>query len=189
MKILIVEGMATSGKSSLINRITELMSASQVQLFSESETHIPIMDKPHDLHIDFFKSLLTSATQKNRELTIFDRFHITQAFRANADIAQYSDIENLLSEHESRVVYLKVDEFAIADRVKLATEHRDKKWGEYVSTKGSNFSEIADYYINQQNSQLRLLAQSKLHSSVFNTTDHNYEAIAKTIFKDWYSQN
>lgn len=186
MKILIVEGIATSGKSSLIQKIREQLGESRVQVYGEPETHIPIMDRVNELHIGHFKSLLLDATESNADLIIFDRFHFTQAFRAKADTAKYSEIEDLLAKQKTLVAYLRVDEPAITDRIKLAAEHREKRWGEYVKTKGKSFEEIAAYYISQQRNQLQLLKQSKLKSRVFNTTQHEYEAIAGHIINEWF---
>ena len=186
MKILIVEGIATSGKSSLIEKISHLLGKDKVKVFGEPKTHVPIMDKTDDLHIEFFKSLLNDAAKTNAELTIFDRFHLTQAFRAKANIDKYNEIEDLLSEHNTLVAYLQVDENAIADRVKLAIEHREESWGEYVKTKGKSFEEIAQYYSDQQRSQVQLLKQSRLENRTFNTTNHNYQTIADQIINEWF---
>lgn len=126
--------------------------------------------------------------QSNADLVIFDRLHYTQAYRAKANIAEYSEIDDLLAMHDTLVAYLKVDESAIAERVRLAAEHRDKEWGDYVQTKGKTFDEIAEYYIAQQRSQLNLLSQTRLATQVFNTTQHNYQAIAEQIINVWYKK-
>lgn len=187
MKILIIEGIATSGKSSLIQELSGLLDKQKLLVLGEPSTHIPIMNKPDELHITFFKSLVNDALKADADLVIFDRLHYTQAFRAKTDIAQYSEIENLLAAQNTFVAYLQVDEATIADRVRLATKHRDKEWGEYVQTKGKTFDEIAEYYISQQRSQLKLLGQSRLTSQVFNTTKHDYQEIAEVIIADWYN--
>lgn len=189
MKILIIEGIATSGKSSLIQKLTTLLGDQKLLVLGEPATHIPIMNKPDEPHIAFFKSLVNYALKADADLVVFDRLHYTQAFRAKTDIVQYSEIENLLLGQNTLVAFLQVDERAIADRVRLATEHRDEEWGEYVQTKGKSFDEIAEYYIDQQRSQLKLLNQSKLTSKVFNTTHHNYQAVADKVIGSWYDQS
>lgn len=188
MKILIIEGIATSGKSSLIEKISNLLGNDNVNVYRESDTHIPIMDKTDDLHIEFFKSLLEDAAKSNAELTIFDRFHLTQAFRAKANVDKYLEIEDLLSGQATLVAYLQVDEDAIANRVKLAAEHREVSWGEYVKTKGKSFDEIAQYYADQQSNQLQLLKRSKLENRIFNTTNHEYQKIANRIINEWFNK-
>jgi thymidylate kinase len=188
MKILIIEGIATSGKSSLIKKLTELSGEQKLLVLGETATHIPIMDKTDERHIEFFKSLVNNAVKADADLVIFDRFHFTQAYRAKASIDEYSEIENLLATHNTFVIYLQVDEDAIAERVRLAAEHREKEWGDYVQTKGKTFDEIAQYYIAQQRSQIKLLSQTKLVTQVFNTTQHNYQEIADLIINDWYNK-
>jgi len=192
MKILIIEGIPTSGKSSVIREISKLLGESKVRVYGEPKTHEPIMDQPEQLHIHFFKSLLQDALETNAELVIFDRFHFTQASRAKAGIGAYSEIEDLLAKQETLVVYLQIDESAIADRIKLTAERRDGEdsedfqWGEYFRTKGDTFAEIAEHYATQQRGNKELLNQSKLKSQTFDTTNHNYRDIANQIINGWF---
>ena len=194
MKILIIEGIVTSGKSSLIEKLSELLSDKQLAVFGEPNTHIPIMDNPNGLHVEFFKSLIADAVEVNADLTIFDRFHLTQAFRAKVSIGEYSEIEDLLAKQKTLVVYLRVDESAIADRIRLTAERRDKdpaehfQWGEYFKTKGKSFDEIAKHYATQQRNHMELLKKSKLKGRIFNTTNHEYKAIANQIINEWLNQ-
>ena len=181
MKLLILEGVATSGKSTITENLRHKLPNENVVLRGEEATHIPIMHKPQDLHIEFFHSLITKAVATKADLVIFDRLYLTQAFRANAAVDEYADIENSLLQYPTLTVFLKVDEDAVAERVRLATLHRDETWGEYVKTKGDTFTEIADYYIKQQRRQLELLEKSKLEYTVFNTTQHDYDQIAQEI--------
>jgi thymidylate kinase len=190
MKILIIEGIPTSGKSSIIKNISELLGKDRVRVYGEPETHEPIMDKPEVLHIDFSRSLLQDAVQSDADFVIFDRFHITQAFRAKASLGEYSEIEDLLAKQKTLVVYLQVDESTIADRIRLTAELRDKdpdehfQWDEYFKTKGKTSEEIAKHYATQQRNQMELLKQSKLKSRIFNTTNHEYKAIANQIIDE-----
>lgn len=78
-------------------------------------------------------------------------------------------------------MFLQVDEDSIAERVGKATEHRDSKWAEYIRTKGKSVEEIAQYYIEQQKSQLQLLRQSAVPHIIFDTTTHNYAQVKGEI--------
>jgi thymidylate kinase len=190
---MILEGIPTSGKSSISREVSELLGEGHVKVYGEPETHIPIMDKPEGLHIGFFKSLLQDAIESNADLVIFDRFHFTQAIRAKANISNYFEIEGLLAKQKTLVVYLQVDDSAIADRIRLAAERRDKEptedfqWGEYFRSKGEAFDKIAEHYATQQRNKMELLNQSKLKSRVFNTTQHGYRAIASRIIGEWFN--
>jgi thymidylate kinase len=158
MKILIIEGIPTSGKSSIIKKITELLGEGQVRVYGESETHIPIMDEPEKLHIEFFESLIQEAATSDASVVIFDRFHLTQAIRAKASIGAYSKIGD------------------------------DFRWDEYFKRKGKTYDEIAKHYAAQQRDKAELLKQSKLKSRIFDTTNQEYQAISNQIIKEWLNQ-
>ena len=175
MKMIIFEGIATSGKSTITDRLVKALPASlSVSIKDESFTHIPIMKKTDDINLDFFKNLLAETIKEQKDIVIFDRLYLTQAFRSKSNLGDYEQIEEILSPLNAMTVFLEIDEDAIADRVTKAIAHRDPTWGEYVHTKGKTMEEIATYYINQQRAQLELIKQSKLPYKVFNTTDHNY---------------
>lgn len=188
MKILVIEGIATSGKSSLTKSLAKALKDKKVVIFAESRTHIPIMKESASLNIDFFKAQLEDSFKTKADLIIFDRLHLTQAFRAKANIEDLTVIENMLLNQEVLLAYLKVDESTITSRVELAASHRDKDWGEYIQTKGSTFEDIAKYYIEQQHNQLKLVKRSKLPSKIFDTTDHDYESIANQIIYRLFHQ-
>jgi thymidylate kinase len=181
MKILILEGIATSGKSTITNIIKNQLPGLMVSVASEKETHIPIMKQTKELHIAFFKDLIKQLSDENPALIIFDRLYLTQAIRAGVSISEYSELENILSKYDTLTVFLKVDENHIADRVTKAAEHRDPTWREYINTKGSNSTEIANYYISQQREQIDLLSASNLPSMVCDTSNHEYEEITQKI--------
>lgn len=195
MKVLILEGIPTSGKSSITKEIFELLGKDYVRVYGEPETHEPIMDKPEGLHIEFFKTLLQDAVESGIDLVIFDRFHFTQAFRAKAGIGEYAEIEDLLAKQEALVVYLWIEDSVIANRIRLTAERRDRdpnelfQWGEYFRSKGESFGEIAKHYAAQQRNQMELLNQSKLKSRIFNTTHHDYNAIASQIIGEWFNES
>lgn len=183
MKILILEGIATSGKSTITDSIKGMLLDLSIRVATEEETHIPIMEQPAELHLTFFEDLIERLIAEQPELVIFDRLYLTQAFRAGVGLSAYSDLESMLSKHNTLTVFLKVEERAITERVKKAAGHRDPSWGEYIKTKGSTDDEIANYYIEQQRSQIKLLHTSTLPHIVCDTTLHNYVEIVQKILK------
>ncbi|MET1033418.1 MAG: hypothetical protein ABWX94_02875 [Candidatus Saccharimonadales bacterium] len=183
MKILILEGIATSGKSTITKTIEEQLEGLSIIVATEEETHIPIMKQTNKLHTVFFEDLFKRLIDKNPDLVIFDRLYLTQAFRAGVSISDYSDLEDLLSKCETLTVFLKVNNSAIAERVTKAAEHRDPAWGEYIKTKGKTISEIADYYISQQRNQIDLLKTSNLPYMICNTTNHDYKETVQQILQ------
>ncbi len=178
MKVLIFEGIATSGKSTVISGLEKALPGSKIKVVGESETHIPIMQKIADKHIEFFKSLIDKLVDENPELLIFDRLYLTQAFRAKCKISDYSKIEEMLTEYSPLTIFLKVDNDAIEDRISKASEHRGS---DYFRSRGNTPEEIAKYYIDQQQSQLNLLEQSKVPHKVINTTNRSYEKVIQEI--------
>jgi thymidylate kinase len=183
MKLLIIEGIATSGKSTIIELLCKKLSDKQVKVYGEPDTHVPIMELPAELHLAFFKSLLNEALNRQVELIIFDRFYLTQAFRAKVDLTAYKAIEEKLMPFDSLTVFLKVEPAKIKERVQKAIGHREAEWGQYVATKGDTTEQQASYYINQQESQLELLKQSILPNRIFETTLHNYDQISGEIIE------
>lgn len=182
MNILVFEGIATSGKSTIIQGLVSALSPRyKVSVAGEDQTHIPIMNDRDRLHRDFFERLIKRLVGENPDIIVFDRLYMTQALRAGTGLAGYKAIEDVLLQHNAMTVSLQVQETAIAGRIQKAAAHRESKWGEYIQTRGQSVGEIAHYYIEQQRSLLRLLEQSQLPYKVFDTTAHAYQPIIKEL--------
>lgn len=154
-----------------------------VELATEEQTHIPIMSQRNELNTLFFEDLINQLTLKHSDLLIFDRLYITQAYRAKSNLSEYASTEKALTPYSPHTIILKVDEAVIANRVKTASEHREKEWLEYLKTKGGSFDEIANDYIEQQRGLLELVKQSTIPYSIFDTTLHEYGSITEEILK------
>jgi thymidylate kinase len=183
MRIIIFEGIATSGKSTVISGLAKSLHHKKVLIADEADTHEPIMHQVESLHIEFFNNLVDKLAAQNTDFLLIDRFYLTQAFRAQAELNAYGVLEDLLLQYQPLTIYLQVNELAIADRIAKAAVHRESEWAEYVKTKGKSMAEIANYYIVQQKNQLRLLKQSKIPYKIFNTTNHDYQNIITEIKK------
>lgn len=187
MKILIFEGIATSGKSTITRHLVKSLKGElHIGLATEEQTHLPIMAQRSELNTLFFEGLINELILKHPDLLIFDRLYITQAYRAKSGLTEYSTIEDILLPYLPHTIILKVDEDAIPERIKVASEHREKEWLEYLKTKGNNLEEIAQDYIDQQRGVLKLVKQSKLPYTVFDTTSNDYETITDEILKIIY---
>jgi len=174
MKVLIFEGIATSGKSTVTLSLQRALPGLRVIIAEESETHIPIMKETSEKHLDFFKNLIGNMSYTNPDVLIFDRLYLTQAFRANSSLDDYSEIEEVLSSFSTLTVFLKVDEEVIEDRILKASKHRGSG---YFESRGKTSQEKAQYYIDQQRSQIELIQNSRLPYRIFNTTTHDYQNI------------
>jgi thymidylate kinase len=184
MKIVIFEGIATSGKSTTINKLVESLSANNnVIVVDESETHEPIMNERSEPHAKFFTDLITRYVERQADVLIFDRLYLTQAHRASIGLNEYKNIEEQLLKHSPITIFLQVDETAIAERIKSTMQLRNAEWADYVKTRGESADDIAQYYIDQQKSQLALLGKSQILYKICNSTDHDYERIKNEIIQ------
>ena len=104
MKILIFEGIATGGKSTIITKLKNALTGKQVIVVGEPETHVPIMGKTSEKHIDFFRKLITKKISENPDILIFDRLYLTQAYRAKCELSEYSELENELKKYLQKIV-------------------------------------------------------------------------------------
>lgn len=186
MRTLIFEGIATSGKSTIINQLSHELAAHQtIKVVPETETLMKIVDNTDkSVSIAYLSELIERIYREDHDLVLFDRLYLTHVFRTHSSMADYKIIEDMLRPHKPKTIFFEVDENAIADRVAKASEHRDPKWKDYIYTKGTTMEEIADYYIQQQRNQLQILRKSTLPYKIFNTTGHNYDAAAKAIVSD-----
>ena len=178
MKVLIFEGIATSGKSTVVSELEKTLVGLNTVVLGEDGTHLPIIQKISDKHIEFFESLISNIIDTRPEILMFDRLYLTQAFRAKCGLDDYVVIEEMLSYHSACTFFFKVDEDKISQRISEASKHRGAN---YFKSRGSTSEEIAKYYVDQQRSQLELLKQSKLPYRVIDTTGNNYGKVVEQI--------
>ena len=122
--------------------------------------------------------------KEKKDCIIFDRLFFTHIFRTNSTLDDFKEIEDMVG-GQSFLAFLKIDEAIVPERIKNAREHRGKEWDEYVSKKGNN-KEINQYYINQQRLLLGLLNKTSLKYKVYDTTDMDFESVAKDILKFFF---
>lgn len=185
VQTIILEGIATSGKSTVVKMLTSAVSEGQtVRVVPETETVMPILDNTDkDVAMSHIKSVLEATYKTPHDLVIFDRLYLTHIFRVHGSIKDFLEIEQVLAPHDPVTIFLEVDEGSIAERVELASQHRDPEWKQYIATKGETFSDIAGYYIRQQRNQKELLKGSKIPYKTYNTSSHNYAVIVQDILK------
>lgn len=183
MKTLLLEGMATSGKSTIIKQLgDELGTNMSIKIVPETETLMKIVENTdRSVSIAYLSELIKNVYSHDYDVIIFDRLYLTHIFRTHSSMADYKVIEDGIRQYTPETIFLEVDESAIAERVARASEHRDPEWKDYIYTKGETIEEIADYYIQQQHNQLTLLEQSTLPHTIFNTTNHDYAQIGARL--------
>ena len=184
MENIILEGIATSGKSTVQNHLeTDLSDKGHLlKLISEKETLMPLLHNTDcKISIEFLKELYNKydSERKVNELFLFDRFYFTHIFRTQSSVQDFQEFENILK-HQSLTVLLTIQEDQILDRIHLARSHRSQQWNDYVSSKGSD-SQIAMYYITQQRILLDICKESVVPYIVVDTTDMNFKQVMDTI--------
>lgn len=186
MNIIQLEGIATSGKTSVKNKLADAFVEKGVNfsIIEEDETLMPILhNTDKQVSIDLLKKVIDNALKAKKDFIIFDRLFFTHIFRTKSSVEDFREIENLIKD-QSFLVFLKIDEANIPERVAYARQHRDKSWDEYVSKKGSD-EEIYQYYINQQRLLLDLLKHTSLKYKIYDTTDMEFKNVANEILKDF----
>ncbi len=184
MKIIILEGIATSGKTSVIKELSKTLAKQKASfsVISEVETLLPLLDnKDKRKSIDFLKPILKKAGDKEQDFIIFDRLFFTHIFRTNCAIEDFFEIENSIRTN-AILILLKIYEAKIPERINLARKHRDKDWNDYADKKGSE-SEVNNYYIDQQRFLLKLTQNSSLNCKIYDTSNMNFSDIAADIVK------
>lgn len=181
MTLFIFEGIATSGKSTIIQQLKASLSSLRLTVVDEAETHIPIMKETGNNHINFFTNLVNQKLANDSDLVIFDRLYLTQAFRSKSGIVSYKQVEELILPHNPLTVFLRINNESIADRIYKASKHREAAWEKYIKRKGQSIEQIAEYYSAQQSYQLELLKTSSVPYKIFDTTQHKYQEITKEL--------
>ena len=190
MKIIILEGIATSGKTTIKNKLIEAFIERGVNfsVVEEDETLMPILDNTDkQVSINLLRKVIDKELKEEKDFIIFDRLFFTHIFRTDSSIGDFKEIENLI-ENKSFLAFLEIDEPEIPRRIADTRERRGKEWDEYVSKKGSD-EEIYQYYMNQQKLLLNLLKETSISSKIYNTTNMDFDNIAKDILEVLFSDS
>lgn len=186
MKIVILEGIATSGKTSVRKEFEKILETKSLKyLFvDESETLMPILHNfDPKISSDYITNILDKYLNLDTDVLIFDRLYLTHLWKTGSDMDMFEGFVEKLKKHKALLCYLEIPEEKIQERIQGAMSHRDEKWAEYVREKGESMLEITDYYTNQQKELLNLLTQISIPYQVFDTADLNFKGIAETIYQ------
>ncbi|MBI2410834.1 MAG: hypothetical protein HYV32_03005 [Candidatus Kerfeldbacteria bacterium] len=183
MKIIILEGIATSGKTIINNLLIQYCREKNLTyaVIGEEETLMPIL---HNTDVDIakqhLKKILEQYLQQHVDVLIFDRLYFTHVFRTQSSIHDFQDIEDLLREHDVHLYLFTIDEERISQRIFDAMKHREQAWQKYVESKG-NREEIISYYTNQQRWLMEQVQQSSVPHTILNTTDMDFDYCMQKI--------
>jgi len=185
MKLIILEGIATSGKTTIKNLLKKHLKENNknYKIIEEDETLMPI-HKNTDKKIakTHLKKILTKYLNQKIDYLIFDRLYFTHIHRTNSNLEDFKEIETQLQQKTSQIYYLKINNNKIKERIYNAIKHRPKDWGNYIKNLGTE-KEMINYYTNQQKKQLNNLKETKIKNKIYNTTNLEFEKIANQIIK------
>jgi thymidylate kinase len=182
-KIIILEGIATSGKTTLKDKLVSYFTENnhKVSVIGEDETLMPILHSTEkSVAIELLSKVIKKVVSDDSEVIIFDRLYFTHLFRTHSNTQDFSDIINLLSECNVLIVLLTVEKTSIGNRIFQTMKLRGSGWTEYVKKKGTD-EEIIDYYVNQQEKLIELVQESQLQTLTFDTTHGDYDEIKNKI--------
>jgi len=189
MKILILEGIATSGKTTIKNKLVDSFKKRGLNylVIEEDKTLMPILNNTSaDVSINHLSKILKNVLfLKKKDIIIFDRLYFTHIFRTESNLKDFKKIESLLSKKNAFLVFLKIDKKKISERIfnALKNERAKTSWVNYIKKKGTNI-EIINYYQKQQDMLLDLLKKTKIKNKTYNTTNLNFDLITKNILKN-----
>src|ERR1700683_3289662 len=117
-KVLIFEGIAATGKTTLENSLISARPSEEVGFVSEAETLMPLIDNKNcDVAVAHLEKLLGQIARSPQAAMIIDRFHLTHAFRTNSPIDKFSKIESILLNYNTSMVLLILDDKKLEARI------------------------------------------------------------------------
>ena len=184
-KIVLIEGMSTSGKTTVMQIVFRLLQEKDIPCkgFDELQT----MSRDVFSHLDPKKSIIEMQLFLKREYSgkdtvlICDRFHISHLVITNGTLADFQKIEDCLKEYNPLVVFLEIPEEKVRERLLGAKAHRGQQWEDELSKRGANEEESIKWFLNTQHKLHALFLQSNLEKLVFNTGDNDFERIGLSI--------
>lgn len=189
MKILILEGIATSGKTTIKDKLVDFFKKKKLKylIIEEKETLMPILNNTKvRVSINHLKRILKKVLPKKKDVIIFDRLYFTHIFRTKSTIKDFEEIESLFSKNNTFLAFLKIDKKKIPERIFNAMRNdRSKMWADYVRSKGNN-KQIIQYYQSQQDLLLKLLKKSRINYKIYNTSKLNQDLIKEKILKELF---
>lgn len=179
-QLIIFEGIASSGKTTLENSVASRYEGSCATI-SEAQTLMPLIEnKDAEVAQDHLKHVCEQLMQMDEELILIDRLHLTHAFRTHSELSIFASTENFLLQHFSiLLVLLVIDEGSIKFRIEDAQNRRGPLW---KHGKEGSLDEKVQYYIKQQRQLITYAQESTLPHIQIDTTGQWWDEYADVIF-------
>lgn len=184
MRTIAFEGIATSGKTTIIEHLVQLLNAAGKShlVIREDKTIMPVLyNEEVSASLELLEKAITEAFTRPQDVYIFDRLHLTHVARTESDIATFKSIEQLLGAYNPVIILLTVGEAKIPDRVRWALANRDESWVRHARRRESDEAIFA-HYIEQQRDIVRIVGTSTLPHEIIDTSDLDFRAAAQHIY-------
>lgn len=181
-RVIILEGIATSGKTTLQKLLENKLSADfAVKTFSEGITLMPLVEnKLPGIAVSYLQKLLLKFKKSKTDFIITDRFHFTHVFRTGNKNKYFRNVEQyFLKNFNVLTVLLFVNESVIKKNI-IGSLRIRKTW---AKGKKGTLSEKVAYYKDQQRKFKEITKQSKLPVLKINTTQKNWDVYVCKILK------
>lgn len=204
MSGLIIEGVCSTGKSTIFNKLIQCESykkkKSKIQLSEHLTERVienisPTVEQRVmllDRYVEMFKSIHTTfynSRFKKTELNeikpcyLVERFHLTHSVET-ATFEPFMDIDRKLSELDFKVVALIMDKEIIKDRIEDTLNRRGKLWYNYVMSFGG-LDGASEKYYRMQNELLYYIEKTSLPVKIINTSNMEWDLYSDSIEKFW----
>ncbi len=161
MRLLLLEGVCGSGKSTASRALQKIGGQHEVVLLSQSFTYAPIVPAEDAGLLDnetnarflskqvaYLKTLLDSGDKKSR-IVVLDTFHITQMIRPGVlSSHNFKIVDAALADLDCRVVFLWIDEETLMQRT--IVERRGTGFSRYAAKFGNSEEEIWEHFCHEQ---------------------------------------
>lgn len=177
-RMIIFEGIASSGKTTLERMLQEKLEGSVI--VSEGQTLMPLIEnKEPQKAFEHLAVVLDKMEKQSAGTFIVDRFHLTHAFRTGSPLSFFGGIEERMTKaFKPLIVLLQMDEDVIRERIEETVLLRGSSW---QKGKQGSLEEKVEYYKNQQRILTELTKQSHLPAMIVNTTDKDWPRCIREI--------
>lgn len=179
-RLIIFEGIASSGKTTLEHMLHEWMKGSTI--ISEARTLMPIVENKESRRaIAHLSMVLDDVDRQSGDACIVDRFHFTHAFRTGSPLSTFHAIEERIAKcFTPLVVFLRMNDAAVPDRIKETMKFRGSSWSK---GKQGTDEEKTVYYRNQQTVLKGLMEQSILPVTEIDTSNKDWPRCLTEILR------
>lgn len=185
--IIILEGMSTAGKTTIMSGLEKYCKQIGITTLCvrEETTVIPLIDNTNiEAAVNHINRKVKDILAANAQLIIIDRFHFSHLIKTDGAVKDFLWAETLLKKHNTLLVFLKINEKHISDRIFGAMNYREPEWGEFILKRSNGDKNgVIRFYKKRQKDLKAMAKQSVLDKIFINTTNLNYKKNVEIIIK------